>query len=304
MKITILLSTYNGVKYLEAQLDSLYNQVNINDIDILVRDDGSSDGTQEILNRYQKEHKNFSWYQGENLKSTKSFWDLLTRASGSDFYAFCDQDDVWDSDKVKIALDAIKDEDQSNPLMYMSDVRVVDQDLNLIRNEMVAKNIPIDYPKSLMNNICPGCTYLFNEAARKVAALFDVTKYDIELHDWQMYKIVTCFGKVVFDMTAHMSYRQHQNNVVGAMKTKLGFYIEIFKKRNDPAFVRKRLRSAKAMEDCYGEMMSEDNKHLTHLLAHYTEDKKIKKLLLKEKRFTFCKRQSLYFRWRIRRGKF
>ena len=61
MKIAILLSTYNGEKYLREQLDSLFNQTFIKDIEILVRDDGSSDGTQELLDEYKKQHKNFKW---------------------------------------------------------------------------------------------------------------------------------------------------------------------------------------------------------------------------------------------------
>ena len=66
MKIQILLSTYNGEKYLKEQLDSLYSLDNIEDISILVRDDGSKDKTQDILNEYQNSRKNFFWYQGEN----------------------------------------------------------------------------------------------------------------------------------------------------------------------------------------------------------------------------------------------
>ena len=304
MKITVLMSTYNGAKYLEPQLESLLNQTIAKDMDVLIRDDGSNDGTQEILDKYQKEHKNIKWYQGENLKPAKSFWDLLTKASGSDFYAFCDQDDVWDVDKLEAAVKHLQEKDQSNPLLYFCDVRIVDEELNIKRDSMVPSDIPIDYPRSLLNNIAPGCSYVFNEKARELAAQFDPNKYFLDIHDWQMYRICSCFGECIFDHTAHMSYRQHGGNTIGAVKNRLMFYINIIKKGNSPEFVRKRYRIARALEECYGEQMSEDNKYLTHLLAHYVEDKACKKALLKEPRFKYSRGQYLYFKHRIRVGKF
>ena len=87
MKIIILLSTYNGAKFLKEQLDSIYNMDNIKDISILARDDGSNDGTQDILESYAQEKDNFSWFQGENLRPAKSFWELLFKAPEADYYS-------------------------------------------------------------------------------------------------------------------------------------------------------------------------------------------------------------------------
>ncbi len=302
MKITILLSTYNGVKYLREQLDSLYSQTYIDYIDFLVRDDGSSDETQEILQEYQKNHKNFKWYQGENKRPARSFWELLNKASGSDYYAFSDQDDVWDSDKIEIAIKQLLVLDQSKPLLYMSDVHVVDSELKHISDGFVDTSVPVGYAYSLSNSVCPGCTFVFNEEARKLATKFDAEEY-IDHHDWTLYKIVVCFGEVIFDKTTHMGYRQHGNNVIGA-KSKLSKYWDmIFKKPKDPKFINQRLRNAQALEKYYGDMMSEENRYLTHLVAHYTEDKKIKKALLKEKRFKYSKMQFAYFKYLARINK-
>ena len=93
MKITILLSSYNGEKYIEEQLNSIFNQTYDN-ISILVRDDNSKDGTVKILEKYAAQGK-LKWYSGENLGCAKSFWDLLCNFGESDYYAFCDQYDVW-----------------------------------------------------------------------------------------------------------------------------------------------------------------------------------------------------------------
>ena len=302
MKITILLSTYNGVKYLREQLDSLYSQVNIDEIDFLVRDDGSTDGTQDILNEYQKNHKNFKWYQGENKRPARSFWELLNRASGSDYYAFSDQDDVWNSDKVKVAIEQLKQLDENKPALYMSDVHVVDAELKHIADGFVDTSVPVGYAYSLSNSVCPGCTFVFNEKARELATRFNAEEY-IDHHDWTLYKIVACFGEVIFDKTTHMDYRQHGNNVIGE-KSKFGKYLDmIFKKPRDPKFINQRLRNAQALEKYYGDMMSEENRYLTHLIAHYTEDKNIKKTLLKEKRFKYSKMQFAYFKYLVRINK-
>lgn len=302
MKITILLSTYNGEKYLKEQLDSIFALSNIKDIDILVRDDGSKDNTQAILDEYQKAHKNFKWYQGENKRPARSFWELLNKASGSDFYAFADQDDFWQSDKLQVALDELLKLDQSKPLLYMSDVEVVDSNLKHLADGFVDRSVPVGYAYSLSNSICPGCTFLFNEKARELATKFDAEKY-IDHHDWTLYKIVACFGEVFFDKTTHMLYRQHENNVIGA-KGKLARYWDmIFKKPRDPKFIHQRQKNARALLDYYGDMMSEENKYLTTLIADYTKDKKIKKALLKEKRFKYSKMQFAYFKYLARINK-
>ena len=304
MRITVLMSTYNGTKYINEQLESIFNQDFDGELNIVVRDDGSNDGTQDILNEYQKNHKNFKWYQGENKRPAKSFWELLTKVNNADYYAFADQDDVWDKDKLRVAVESLLKMNQEVPLLYISDVRVVDEDLSLISPTFAVKDIPVEYPKSLMNNICPGCTYVFNEKARELAAQYDVEKYFINMHDWKMYQIVLCFGEVFFDQTAHMSYRQHRDNTVGAIRSKLAFYKQMMKKNKDPKYFLERKYNALGLEETYGEMMSEENRYLTHLMAHYNEDKKLKKSLLKDKRFKYPRKQYLYFKYRIRKNRF
>ena len=302
MKITILISTYNGAKYLREQLDSLYSQTLIDNIDFLVRDDGSTDGTQEILEEYRKTHKNFNWYQGENKRPARSFWELLNKVSGADYYAFSDQDDVWDKDKIEVAINELEQLDVKKPLLYMSDVHVVDAELNHVADGFVDTNVPVNYACSLSNSICPGCTFVFNEEVRKLAIRFDAEEY-IDHHDWTLYKIVACFGEVIFDKTTHMGYRQHGDNAIGAKSGLTKYWDMIFKKPNDPKFIHQRMKNALALEKYFGELMSEENRYLTHLMAHYTEDKKIKKALLKEKRFKYSTAQFMYLKFLVRTNK-
>ena len=107
MKVKILLSSYNGEQYIREQIDSLLSQTQTG-VEILVRDDGSTDSTKAILDEYQDRDR-LSWYGGENLGPGLSFWKLLEDSGEADYYAFCDQDDVWDQDKVEIAVRTLEE---------------------------------------------------------------------------------------------------------------------------------------------------------------------------------------------------
>lgn len=109
------MTTYNGEKYLKEQLDSLLKQVGVS-VKILVRDDGSTDQTKSILDTYQKKGL-IDWYCGEHLNAPRGFLDLINRAPNADYYAFCDQDDVWDSDKLFIAVNLLSQYDDKLPLL-------------------------------------------------------------------------------------------------------------------------------------------------------------------------------------------
>ena len=100
MKLIVLLSTYNGEKYLREQLNSLVKQI-LRPDQILIRDDGSSDATMDIIKYYADSYKFIKYYQGENLGAAKSFMELINKAEEADYYALCDQDDVWFEDKLQ-----------------------------------------------------------------------------------------------------------------------------------------------------------------------------------------------------------
>ncbi len=97
-RVQVLMSTYNGERFLEEQIESLLSQ-SWKNLEILIRDDGSTDGTMEILERYCMRYSNIQVFAGENVGVAKSFFELLEESDG-DFVAFCDQDDVWLEHKV------------------------------------------------------------------------------------------------------------------------------------------------------------------------------------------------------------
>ena len=215
-KILVLMSTYNGEKYIREQMESILQQEDV-DVHLLIRDDGSKDGTLEILRQYE-DYNNAEVYQGKNLGACQSFFDLIKNASVKySYYAFADQDDVWQKDKLKIAIQMIEGE-SSIPTLYCGSYQLTDGGLNeLPQRRTSPKNI--SFGNALIESNCTGCTAVFN---RK---LLELSKQQIPkeayMHDWWLYLMASAFGKVVYDETPHMMYRQHESNVLGGNRGKV-----------------------------------------------------------------------------------
>ena len=278
-KVLILLSTYNGEKYLSEQVESLENQEGV-DLDILIRDDGSSDSTVKLIEQLQSEYSNIRLFQGENLGFAKSFWDLVKNAEGYDYYGFCDQDDIWMSDKAARAVSILEKEDKSRPLLYTGDVICVDSNGEKISDSPFKGKVLNNY-ETFQRSILPGCTYFFNDNALQLLKKYDGSMY---AHDWAVYAIVKTFGKVVYDSKPGMKYRIHSNNTIGAdsklktMKNKIKLF---FKK--SPCV---RMHFAKDFYDCYGEYIQDaELKDAVYNLGHYQENSAIKRKLLNNKNF-------------------
>lgn len=292
-KTVILMSTYNGEKFIREQLNSLLQQTV--DVSIEIRDDGSCDGTWDILCEYAEKNGEIHISKGENLGYAKSFWTIMQNAPKADFYAFCDQDDVWDKDKLEIAQKALEKENRDIPLLYFSDVRVTDEKLNIIKNGMI-EEMPVDYAHSLIKNIAPGCTFVFNNKALEFLKHYDIGKYPIDIHDWTAYRIIACLGKVVFDKTSHISYRQHGKNALGANKNRFNEAIAALKRLKDNKNTNSRSRFAQYLEQIYGENISGERRYITELMAHYRENRNLKSEFLKSQAFKFRGIKYLYFK--------
>lgn len=209
----VLLSTYNGEKYLPELLDSVMAQKDVL-IDVLARDDGSKDKTVEIL----KKNDRVQVYTGENLKPAKSFLDLILKADASyDYYALCDQDDVWKADKVISAIEHIKD--SNKPTLYSSAVEVVDRDLNFIRKSFTDNSFK-DPLYDILTYGTPGCTFVFNKALMQKLKEYKPTT--ISMHDsWISFVCLAVNGLFYSDHEAYILYRQHDANVLGAQRHSL-----------------------------------------------------------------------------------
>lgn len=188
-KVAVLMSTYNGENYLKEQVDSLITQVGV-DVSITVRDDGSSDKTIEMLDGWQREGV-LTYYVGPNLKPGRSFMDLIMVAPQADYYAFCDQDDVWDSDKLVVAITRLEEMSEINkPVIYFSRTRLVDR--NLVPISVRQRIHKPGLGAALMINPVTGCTEVFNSTL--LSLLRRYKNENVYMHDGWSYRVCMAMG--------------------------------------------------------------------------------------------------------------
>jgi len=264
-KIIVLLSTYNGEKYLRKQIDSILGQKDCL-VELLVRDDGSSDDTIMILEEY-KERNQLDWYTGVNLGAGKSFYDLILKASASIYYAFADQDDIWDEDKLCTAVQSLKAY-ESEPALYYSNARITDQNGNLIGKNTYKVEQRINFEGFVCSGGALGCTIVFNSKLRDLTLNGGMPKKMI-MHDDYLTALTLCMnGKVVYDHAPHMSYRQHDNNVVGIATSFSQAFMIRYKTFMTPVSVSIAEQAFDIMEH-FNELLPQKNKKFLMKVINY-----------------------------------
>ncbi len=218
-QVTVLMSTYNGSQFLQQQLASLYEQTYPH-VKILVRDDGSTDSTPDILANEQLRGAIEQLNAQDNLGATGSFFELLRHAAQTDtaYVAFCDQDDVWLANKIERAVSVLA-KVSDRPALYCSRLEIVDEQLQSL--DLSFKPEKIGFGNALVENIAVGCTMVLNRKA--IALLCQQTlPCQVYVHDWWCYLVIACFGEVIFDDHALIKYRQHGGNAIGAATNPVG----------------------------------------------------------------------------------
>ncbi|MBV7271529.1 glycosyltransferase [Clostridium sp. PL3] len=215
-KVLILLSVYDGELYLREQIESLLQQENVL-IDIFIRDDKSKDKSMNIINDIMSKNVNIKLISdGKNLGACGSFMELLKKCPCDfDYYAFCDQDDVWKPDKIYSAIEKMDSDSVLCPKIYCSAAYVTDSSLNVIYvlNGHLNK---LDIYKSIADNRTVGCTTVFNkELLFKYRETVQYIKNELAMHDQWLYLLCAVSGKVYFDNRPYIYYRQHGNNTLG-----------------------------------------------------------------------------------------
>ncbi|HXV01888.1 MAG TPA: glycosyltransferase family 2 protein [Caulobacteraceae bacterium] len=232
-KVAVLLSTYNGEAFLAAQLDSLLAQESVS-LEVFARDDGSSDGTLAILERYSPHWPALATpIGGHNLGPAQSFLALLAAAPGDfDYYAFCDQDDVWLPGKLARAASRLGVV-EGKPALYCSRVICADENLRPLGERWIRGDNRFEH--LLYENIAFGTTVVLNAAARSGIVSKPLGPGPI-MHDWWCALWTAAFGEIVHDdRWAGVLYRQHGRNVLGARPTRLGEIISRLRLfRRDP----------------------------------------------------------------------
>lgn len=272
-KVQVLLSTYNGEKYIAAQLDSLLVQTEAA-LHVLIRDDGSSDSTVSILKEYATKHPQcLQIKQGINVGAKVSFFKLLEQApENADFYAFCDQDDVWKPEKLGRAIKLLNQESQDIPLLYCSSTQMVDHNLSMIGVWPQPPRKPLTMFNALVENVAVGCTMVMNKAAMTlVKAHLPQNFTNIIMHDWWVYLTVSSFGKVVFDDLPHIFYRQHTANVQGGQTDSwIGKWRRRIKRFNAGNLNHKFSKQALEFFDCYSSLLDPHSREAVELFLEYS----------------------------------
>ena len=215
ISICILMTSYNGEKFIRQQLESIFNQT-FKNWQLIISDDGSVDKTKEIIFEYQK-----LWGEKIQLRNgpQKGFAEnFLLLACDKDlianFFAFCDQDDVWLPQKLEIAIEQISNSCLNNePYLYCGRTVYVDEKLNAIGHSTLFQNPP-SFDNALVQSIAGGNTMVFNRSSKLL--IETVGMVPTPSHDWWLYQLISgSGGQVYFDSTPLVLYRQHENSIVG-----------------------------------------------------------------------------------------
>lgn len=245
-RVQVLMSVYNGSKYLQEQLDSIFRQKGIR-VSLLVRDDGSQDNSVELLYAYKEKNSfDICIVEGRNIGIKRSFLSLIEMADRTcDFYAFADQDDIWEEEKLQAAVRVLYSADfEDKPSIYASSVKVfVKNEIRGIAFEN-ASGKSYQFKDFLLKNYFPGCTMVFNKRLLELLVKHDLSVLnEYPLHDLWLNLVCTgCGGKVFFDNVSYILYRQHEHNAVGVRQN---FASKI---KESAIFDKHNLRSGAALE--------------------------------------------------------
>jgi glycosyltransferase involved in cell wall biosynthesis len=214
--VAILLSTFNGARFLADQLASFARQSHKNWF-LVAADDSSTDDTVAILSEFRQGRgaENVVIQMGPAKGFVANF---LASASNpdlkADFYAFSDQDDIWEADKLSRALGWLHTVPSHVPAVYGSRTRLINSSGKDIGLSPLFRKPPA-FANALVQNIAGGNTMVFNEAARSllIAAGGVVA---VPSHDWWLYLLVTASGGAFYyDRYCSVRYRKHADNVIG-----------------------------------------------------------------------------------------
>lgn len=274
--IDILLAAYNGEKYIGEQIESVLAQ-DFRDFRLIIRDDASADRTADIVRHYEKRypHKiSFNVNKENSGCAGANFFAMLREARG-DYVMFCDQDDVWFSDKISKSLKKIQKAEkkygEATPLLLHTDLTVTDENLNVRAKSMFAyqhlNRDSVSVKKLMVQNVATGCTFMLNRA---LADRLLYTPKSVPVHDWWIALYTACCGRIVFLDEPTLFYRQHGTNTCGARDMGDVRYMadRLSRGKNASLMLKYGYRQAAEM---YEVLKNEGDKELGELLKGYGE---------------------------------
>ena len=215
--VLILMCTYNGQGFLDKQLESIQAQT-FTDWHVAISDDGSEDETWNIAARYRRlwGQDKISLWHGPGRGFARNFvGHVCNKALVAKYYAWCDQDDVWEPDKLQTALNWLKQGPQEVPALYFGRTQLVSESDEFLGYSPLFRRPPT-FTNALVQSIGGGNTMVFNHATR---LLLEEAGHalDIVSHDWWAYLLVSgAGGRMFYDANSYVRYRQHTRNLVGS----------------------------------------------------------------------------------------
>jgi len=274
-RVTILLCTYNGAPFLAEQLASICRQTYQN-WRLVVSDDGSEDQTLEILKRDIADASKLAIRGGPQKGACKNFMSLITDPTiEGDYFAFCDQDDVWEPEKLERAVEQLSAGSPQTPALYFSRLQLIASDGSHLGYSRHWKRPPT-FENALVENIASGNTIVMNASARNL--LVQAGNLDVGMHDWWAYMLITgAGGTVVYDETPSLQYRQHQVNAVGVHR---GFkaIARRFQRLLSLSFAEKNNLNVTALQSCR-HLLKAENRFVLDLFAALRSASTIPRLL-------------------------
>jgi len=281
------MSTYNGEHYIKEQLDSLTNQKFNKDrysLEIWCRDDGSSDRTPEILTDYANRNSIIHVLNSSgNVGVRVSFYELLSNVD-ADYYFFCDQDDVWHSNKIENFMFFFDENVDSNvPGGVYSDLDIVDENNQSLNTTMMkmhnwSYNEKRDFSLFIFKTRVTGASFAINKFARNQLIEIDPDTFkNIGMHDSMAALIVSSYDNLAFIPHTFVNYRQHSDNVLGAKVRKYSiFNLDIRNKRyNQFLYDLVVMRSVVDMD-----LISKENKNaINAALDFYERSNKVQRVI-------------------------
>lgn len=230
-RVNILLSAYNGEKYIDEQLQSLFAQDYPN-LRIYVRDDGSTDATPDILRAYEKQGK-LILLTGENTGFCRSFFILLEEAKEGQYWSFCDQDDIWRTDKVRRAVEFLEREraKSESPLLYYGCSEMIDENGKSLGLEKAPKG-SVCFRRALTGTFGQGFAMVINQPVRE--RMLRCCAERVHSHDWLAGAIALGLGKVIVDEQICAYYRRLDTSVSRiSFGKRIGWFLNMLKGDGD-----------------------------------------------------------------------
>lgn len=262
-KVKVLLSAYNGEKFIKEQIDSILGQTYGN-IEIYVRDDGSKDDTLKILKPYEENGK-IHLIKGENVGFIRSFFSLIKQCGEGDYFAFADQDDVWLPQKVAWAVEMLEQETQDKPLLYFSNYDYYDGNMKFMEHGKAPAVAP-SFHNAVVDCMPLGFNSIFNKKAHDM-----MVKNQPEHscgHDWWTYMLCSGLGKVLFDERVTVKYRRHEKNVSAGGMDFIKFQIWRFKKFFVNNYFRNIKKQMQEFYDLYGNQLAWEDRKLLYMFCN------------------------------------